>query len=118
MTIRILLADPDEGVLDGFDETLSGHGFTILTASNEHACMSRLSEFAPHVLVLEPDVEGSWGRRVLERVTGQMPVVVVSRFRRVGSPVAPEIWLTKPVNSEELKGSLEQALAKTNRMRN
>jgi carbon storage regulator len=59
MTIRILVADPDEFLISSYREHFSQHGAVVATATNALTCLAKLREFAPDVLVLEPSL--LWG---------------------------------------------------------
>ena len=54
MSIHILIADPDEYVLDSYREHLEQHGFDVVTATNGLDCVHRLRDSTPDVLVLDP----------------------------------------------------------------
>jgi DNA-binding response OmpR family regulator len=59
LSIRILLADRDELLLATYREHLSRHGAIVSTATSGLACLDRLRDFAPDILVLDPSL--LWG---------------------------------------------------------
>jgi len=59
MPVRILLADRDEFLLATYREHLSQHGAIVATAATGVACLQRLRDFAPDILVL--DLSLLWG---------------------------------------------------------
>jgi DNA-binding response OmpR family regulator len=81
MPIRVLLADPDETVLESYQAFLSRQGFDIRTVTTSDACIEALREFAPHVLVLEPERPGGWGTEILNYLCNveSLPVIVLTR---------------------------------------
>ena len=81
MPIRVLLADPDETVLDSYQVFLARQGFEVRTACTSRACIETLREFAPQVLVLEPERPGGWGTEILDhlRTVDSLPVIVLTR---------------------------------------
>jgi carbon storage regulator CsrA len=59
MSVRILIADRDDFLLASYREYLSGHGAIVTTAATGVACLERLRDFAPDILVLDPSL--LWG---------------------------------------------------------
>src|SRR5271157_944004 len=59
MSFRILLVDRDEFLLATYREYLSRHGAIVTTATSGVACLERLRDFAPDILVLDPSL--LWG---------------------------------------------------------
>jgi len=59
MSVRILIADRDEFLLATYHEHLSRHGAIVTTARTGVACLERLRDFAPDILVLDPSL--LWG---------------------------------------------------------
>ena len=80
MCSRILLADPDEAVLDGLALSLARLGFVVQSASDGPSCARLLKEFSPDTWVLEPDVKDNWGWQLLTELGHHRPpTVIVSR---------------------------------------
>jgi carbon storage regulator CsrA len=65
MSISLLIADPNEYLLDLYREYFPQHGFRIATATNGLDCVEKLREFAPDILVLEPMMPWGGGDGVL-----------------------------------------------------
>ena len=65
MSVRILIADRDEFLSTTFCEYLSRHGAVVATAATGLACIDRLRDFAPDVLVLDPSLLWGGGDGVL-----------------------------------------------------
>ncbi len=66
MSIRVLIAEPDEALLQAFHDYLSEEGFELNTATTGNECAEKLADFAPDVLVLEHDLPDGWSDRLLE----------------------------------------------------
>jgi DNA-binding response OmpR family regulator len=66
VSIRVLLADPDESLLSAYHEYLGQDGFEVATVTNGLDCVAQLRRFQPDVLILEPEscpgagATGSW----------------------------------------------------------
>jgi carbon storage regulator CsrA len=65
MSVRILIADPDEFLLATYREHLSPMGAVVATATTGLACIDRLRDFTPDVLVLDPSLLWGGGDGVL-----------------------------------------------------
>jgi DNA-binding response OmpR family regulator len=65
MSVRILIADRDEFLLATYHEHLSRHGAVVATAVTGLACVDRLRDFAPDVLVMDPSLLWGGGDGVL-----------------------------------------------------
>jgi len=59
MSLRVLIADRDEFLSASYREHLSRHGAIVTTATTGVACLERLRDFAPDILVLDPSL--LWG---------------------------------------------------------
>jgi DNA-binding response OmpR family regulator len=87
---RVLLADPDQGLLDIYREFLLRDGFDVVTAMDGLDCVAKMRSFLPEVLVLEPELP--WGRG--EGVLAQM-------YEDPAVPLIPVMILT---GQEDPKG--------------
>lgn len=65
MSVRILIADSDGFLMATYREHLSHHGAVVSTATTGLACIDRLREFTPDVLVLDPTILWGGGDGVL-----------------------------------------------------
>lgn len=65
MSVRILIADSDEFLMATYREHLSHHGAVVSTATTGLACIDRLREFTPDVLILDPAILWGGGDGVL-----------------------------------------------------
>ena len=64
-SMRILIADRDEFRLAGYRDHLSQHGAAVATVTTGLACVARLRDFAPDVLVLDAAIPWGGGDGVL-----------------------------------------------------
>ena len=65
MSVRILIADPDEYLLASYGEHLRQRGATVVTATTGLECMERIRDSVPDVLILEPVLLWGGGEGVL-----------------------------------------------------
>lgn len=63
--VRVLIADSDPCVLDGYREGLAQDGLTVATAADGLQCLAQLRKFRPDVLVLDPSLPWGGGDGVL-----------------------------------------------------
>lgn len=80
---RVLIAAPDAGLLARYRTALGDRGFEVDTAASGIDCLSRLRQFRPDVLVLQPDLPWGQGEDVLARMhqdadVRPIPVIVLS----------------------------------------
>ena len=96
MKIHVLVVEPDELLLESYRNCLAKHGFEVATAQNGPVAIRLLNDFAPHVVVLEPELPDAWGDRLLEMIRDDprmpsVPVIVLTRLeqRTYHHPVQP-----------------------------
>ena len=80
--LRVLIADPDEQLLQSYRAGLAPYGFQVATAAEGGECLDKLRRFGPEVLVLAPDLFGEEAERGLARVREEcldppLPVIVL-----------------------------------------
>lgn len=63
--VRVLLVDPDEATLEGYERYLAECGAAVARATGGVECVALLRDFRPHVLVLEPELPWGSGSGVL-----------------------------------------------------
>ena len=83
MSVRVLIADPDQRLLARYRDFLSHHGFEVTTVADGLACLARLRSSPPDVLVLEADLPWGQGEGILalmeeEPDVPKVPVIVLS----------------------------------------
>lgn len=112
MLVRVLIADPDEYLLDHYRNYLEQHGFKVATATTGVECVERLRECAPDVLVLEPSIHWGWGDGVLAMMHEEsdiplVPVIVLTYGRDRGvlyrlAPFKIDDYQVKPLRANRL----------------
>jgi CheY-like chemotaxis protein/sRNA-binding carbon storage regulator CsrA len=112
VSLRVLIADPDEYLLDNYRGYLEQHGFEVATAKTGMECVERLREWSPDVLVLEPSIPWGSGDGVLAMMHEEtdiplVPVIVLTygRDRSVLYQLAPfkiDDYQTKPLRPTRL----------------
>ncbi len=89
MRVRVLIADPEEYLLDLWRNYLERHDYEVHTAVNGLECVSKLRECGADVLVLEPAIPWGGGDGVLARMNEEpdiprVPVIVLTYGRDQG----------------------------------
>lgn len=115
MSVRVLLVDPDESIVDAFAKSLATYGFEVLAASVERDALRYVCESAPKVVVLEPVTPNGWGFKLLRNQDVRMPpTVVLSRWNEDDvsnlSTMNFDQWLTKPVSTKDLATTIERVV--------
>ncbi len=121
MLVRVLIADPDEYLLDHYRNYLEQHSFEVATATTGVECVERLRECAPDVLVLEPSIPWGWGDGVLAMMHEEsdiplVPVIVLTygRDRSVLYQLAPykiDDYQVKPLRANRLAQRIRSLVA-------
>jgi DNA-binding response OmpR family regulator len=117
---KVLIADPDESLLIHYQEFLAHDRFRVETATSGLECVEKLRSFAPHVLVLEPELPWGRGEGVLARMhqdadLPRVPVVVLSHRldgARLNSMNEFEVsaYYVKPLSAQDLGRCLRRLL--------
>jgi carbon storage regulator CsrA len=116
MSARILIADTDDYLVATYREHLCRHGAVVSTATTGLACVDRLRDFVPDVLVLDPDILWGGGDGVLA-VMHEEPairpafVLLLARRRDRGllyriSSFRVDDYQAKPLSPERLMGRI------------
>jgi DNA-binding NarL/FixJ family response regulator len=103
MTIRVLVLEPDEPLLESFRTYFERvPDFRVHYTSSGEECISLLHSFCPHVLLMEPALPGGVADRILDAIGDDgrrmfVPVLVLTRFSS-REPVHPMVkeFLVKP----------------------
>lgn len=128
MAVRILLADPDEFVAAAYADCLRQRGAIVATASTGLECLEKLRDFAPHVLVLDPELLWGGGDGVLAVIHEQpelRPAFVVltsyardhSLLHRV-SQFKVDDYQVKPLTAARLANRVSRLLGSQRRSAN
>ena len=76
---RVLLADPDEELLNSYAHCLTEAGFQVRVSTDALSCIEQLKEFDPDLMVLEPMIPWGQGEGILSymREEADVPLVPV-----------------------------------------
>jgi DNA-binding response OmpR family regulator len=77
MPTRILFADPDTELIERYRQCLSACDYEVAGAVHGMECLARLRDFAPDLLILEPDLPWGGGEGVLARMVERSDVPIV-----------------------------------------
>lgn len=91
-SVRILVADPNEILVEDYQRHLEACGAVVATAKDGLECVELLRDFRPDVLVLEPELLWGGGPGVLERMLSEPDV-----------PIAPVVVVTSARDLEQLR---------------
>ncbi|MEX1082258.1 MAG: sigma 54-interacting transcriptional regulator [Halofilum sp. (in: g-proteobacteria)] len=116
---RILLVDDDPDLLRLLDIRLQGAGYAVDTADSGQAALARVEQMPPDVVVTDLRMDGMDGlgllRELQQRQPG-LPVLLLTAHGTIPDAVdatrsGAVAFLTKPVDSDELRSELERALS-------
>ena len=112
MSARVLIADPDEYLLDNCRNYLEQQGFEVATATPGLECVKKLRACAPDILVLEPSIPWGHGDGVLAMMYEEpdvplVPVIVLTYGRDRGAlyrlaPFKIDDYQVKPLRPQQL----------------
>jgi len=112
MSLRVLIADPDEYLLGDYRDYLEQHGFDVVTTTTGLACVWGLRNCAPDVLVLEPSIPWGGGDGVLAMMHEEhdiplVPVIVLTYGQDRGvlyrlGPSKIDDYQVKPMRAKRL----------------
>ena len=119
--IRVLIADPDEGLQPEYRVPLTQAGFDVVMACSGLECVARLRDRVPDVLVIEPHLPWGGGDGVLaimgdDPQLATIPVVVLTShhesdaLRRVARFPVSSFHL-KPLAPDRLAAKLRTLVA-------
>ena len=121
MSVRVLIADPDEYLLDTYRDYLEQHGFEVATVTTGLECVAGLRNCVPDVLVLEPSIPWGGGDGVLavmheESDIPLIPVIVLTYGRDRGvlyrlAPFTIDDYQIKPLSAKRLTQRIRSLLA-------
>jgi len=93
---------------------LETQGLDVATASSRKECLSKLTEWKPDVLVLEPETPHRWGEEILARLNQSeersIPVLILSKRDRQSVAYPVREYHVKPFPMAELVYSIRAAV--------
>ena len=120
MSIRVLIGDSDQCLLDNYHEYLEQHGFEVVTATTGLKCVERLRDCTPDVLILEPSIRWGWGDGVLALMHEDpdiplIPVIVLTYGYDHGllyrlAPYRIDDYQIKPLSAKRLIQRIQAVL--------
>jgi DNA-binding response OmpR family regulator len=119
--IRVLMADPDESLQPEYRGPLLQEGFELTSVSTGLACIARMREHSPDLLILEPLLPWGGGDGVLAMMgeappLSNIPVMVLTSCRdaqllEAVSRFPVSDYHIKPLAPDRLAGRLRMILA-------
>jgi len=120
MEKRILVVDDDPPVVELVREVLTRAGFSVSTAADGPACLRKVTEETPDLIVLDinmPDMDGfTVLRKLRERpATKDLPVILLTVREGHGDVLqgwlaGANLYMSKPCSPTELVAAVRQML--------
>jgi two-component system KDP operon response regulator KdpE len=118
--VRILIIDDEATIRNTLQVGLRGHGFQTAVAENGRSGLQKISEFHPHLVILDLGLPDMSGHQVLLdlRSWTQVPVIVLTvtddeRAKVQLLDAGADDYLTKPFGLAELLARIRVALRHT-----
>jgi DNA-binding response OmpR family regulator len=113
MPRRILIADADRRLGEAYRKELVRHGSQVLTVTSGLDCVDRLRSFAPHLVILDPELPWGGGEGVLARMYEEpdVPLVPVMALAARPDPSGRRCVGVFPVRSYQVKPVPPESLA-------
>ena len=113
---RLLVVDDESNARLALSEILTEEGYHVRTAADGFHGLSKVADFAPHIVLTDLKMPGMSGIELLEKIQASFPevgVIVMTAFGAVETAVSAMRagavdYLTKPLNAEELLIILEK----------
>lgn len=123
--LRTLVVDDERGIRYFVKKTLEKDGHVVSTAANGEEALAKLRDERFDLMMLDLKLGGRVnGLRVLEAVRWRWPAMVVIMMTAHGSLESAQAaiqegvdgYLLKPVEPEEIRGAIEEALRRRERL--
>jgi two-component system, OmpR family, response regulator len=120
-TIRILVVDDEPNIVDVIAMALRYQGFAVESAANGRDALARVSDFKPHLMLLDimlPDMEGFDVARRLGGERANLPIIFLTARDATEDKVrgltsGGDDYVTKPFSLEELVARVRTILRRT-----
>ncbi len=120
-TVRVLVVDDEPNIVDVVSMALRFQGFAVESAGTGRAALEAVTEFRPHLVVLDvmlPDMDGF---QIAERLHGRrldIPIIFLTardaaEDRLRGLTTGGDDYVTKPFSLEELVARIRNILRRT-----
>jgi len=115
---RVLVVDDEPNILDVVRMALDFQGFAVKTAATGSAALTAVTEFRPHLIVLDvmlPDMEGFDVAERLSARQDRVPIIFLTARDTTddkirGLTVGGDDYVTKPFSLEELVARIRAIL--------
>jgi two-component system OmpR family response regulator len=115
---RVLVVDDEPNLVDVISMALRYQGFTVETAADGRSALKAVSEFRPHLIVLDimlPDMEGFEVAKRLGAQRAQSPIIFLTARDATEDKVrgltsGGDDYVTKPFSLEELVARIRTIL--------
>jgi two-component system, OmpR family, response regulator len=120
-TIRILVVDDEPNIVDVIAMALRYQGFAVESAANGRDAIAAVSDFKPHLMLLDimlPDMEGFDVARRLGGERANLPIIFLTARDATEDKVrgltsGGDDYVTKPFSLEELVARVRTILRRT-----
>ena len=117
-TLRILVIDDDQAILDAYTDVLARHGYTVATCPDSTKVMGLLKTQRYDAILLDirmPGIDGTDLLPLIKRLQPVVPVIVVSAYcdetnRDYYHTLGASEALAKPFSHEALLDALSRVL--------
>ena len=118
---RVLVVDDEPNIVDVVSMALRYQGFEVASAASGAEALSQVSNFNPHIIVLDvmlPDMEGFDVARRLGADRARVPIVFLTARDATddkirGLSIGGDDYVTKPFSLEELVARIRTILRRT-----
>jgi two-component system OmpR family response regulator len=118
---RVLVVDDEPNIVDVVSMALRYQGFEVATAATGAEALSQVSDFHPHIILLDvmlPDMEGFDVARRLGADRARVPIVFLTARDATddkvrGLSIGGDDYVTKPFSLEELVARIRSILRRT-----
>lgn len=120
MTIDVLIAEDEPGILESLDFILKRAGWAVLSVTDGDAALAAVQQFMPRVLVLDVMLPKRSGFDVLKHLraeakTRDLPVLILTakgqqQDRRTAEELGANAFVTKPYANREVVDAVRELL--------
>lgn len=117
---HVLVVDDEVALLRAVSIALTARGYTVTTASNGAEGLEQLVSHQPDVVIIDVKMPELNGVNLVQAirgdpVTAHIPLIILSALAQprdidIGTMAGADLYLTKPLNPNQLIAAIEQAL--------
>jgi two-component system OmpR family response regulator len=119
--VRVLVVDDEPNIVDVIQMALRYQGFSVDSAANGRDAISKVTEFKPHLMLLDimlPDMEGFDVAKRLGGERANVPIIFLTARDSTddkirGLTAGGDDYVTKPFSLEELVARIRTVLRRT-----